>query len=139
METRNFEDKLIHMTKPGVTNLKHQDMLADAVLKAKEKSIVSWWWICIPLFIISMLIMKSMFMPGTSLISNIQDYSEKEKYSAAFFFIIVPAVLIIVNLLSIRKVFKFYGSPKESSFLEIVWLNVAIIIFSVLVIVIFLI
>ena len=139
METQNFEDKLIQMTKPEVTNLIHQEMLSDAVLKAKEKSIVSWWWICIPLFIISMLIMKSMFMRGTSLISNIQEYSEKEKYSSLFFFIIVPAALILMNLLSIRNVYKFYGKPKETSFLEVVWFNILIIVFSVLVLVIYII
>jgi hypothetical protein len=139
METQNFEDKLIQMTKPEVTNLKHQEILSDAVLKAKEKLIVSWWWICVPLFIICMLIMKSMFMPGTSLISNIQDYAEKEKYQSLFLFIIVPVALIIANILSIRKVFKFYGSPMEKSFIEIVLFNIVIIVFSVFVLAIYLI
>ena len=139
METQNFEDKLIQMTKPEVINLRHQEILSDAVLKAKEKSIVSWWWICVPLFIICMLIMKSMFMPGTSLISNIHEYAEKEKYQSLFLFIIMPVALIIVNMLSIRKVFKFYGSPKETSFFEIVWFNIAIIVSSVILLVIYLI
>jgi hypothetical protein len=139
METQNFEDKLIQMTKPEVTDLKHQEMLSEAVLKAKEKSIVSWWWICIPLFIICMLIMKSMFMHGTTLISNLQEYAEKEKYQSFFLFIIMPVGLIIFNLLSIRKVYIFYGSPRETSFLELVWFNVVIIVFSILVLVIYLI
>lgn len=139
METQYFEDKLIQMTKPEITNLKHQEILSDAILKAKEKSIVSWWWICVPLFIICMLVMKSMFMHGTSLISNIHEYAEKEKYQSLFLFIIVPATLIIANMLSMRKVFKFYGSPRDTRFLEIVWFNIVIIVFSVLVLLIYLI
>lgn len=126
------------MTKPEVTDLKHQEMLSDAIIKAKEKSVMSWWWISIPLFIICMLIMKSMFMHGTSLISNLKEYSEKEKLASFFLFIVVPSILIILNLISIRKVFKFYGSPKETGFLNIVWFNVAIIFFSIFAIIIYL-
>ena len=56
---QNFENKLIQMTKPEVSQLKHQDMLANEITKAKDKSVVSWWWLCIPLYIIATLIMKT--------------------------------------------------------------------------------
>ncbi len=59
MEMKNFEDKLFHMTKPEVSQLKHQDMLANAITKAKDKSVLSWWWLSIPLYLITTLLMKS--------------------------------------------------------------------------------
>ena len=59
----NFEDKLTGMTKPEVTQLKHQDMLANSISKAKDKSVLSWWWLSIPLYIISMLITEDYCQP----------------------------------------------------------------------------
>jgi hypothetical protein len=139
METQKFEEKLLKMTKPEVKDLHHQELLAEAILKAKEKSIVSWWWLSIPLFIIGMLLMKSHFKPGSSLINNIKEYSATDKYSAIFFFVIIPTIFIFVNLLSIRNVFIFLGKPKEYSFLESVWFNLVIILFSIIVLTLYLI
>lgn len=34
-----FEETLINMTKPQVSQLKHEDMLAKAVTRAKDKSV----------------------------------------------------------------------------------------------------
>jgi len=36
MEKENFEEKLKLMTKPEVNQLKHQEMLANAISNAKE-------------------------------------------------------------------------------------------------------
>jgi len=33
------------MTKPEIQGLKHESMLADAITNAKDKSVVSWWWL----------------------------------------------------------------------------------------------
>ena len=38
MKMKNFENILIQMTKPEVSQLKHQDILANAIIKAKDKS-----------------------------------------------------------------------------------------------------
>ena len=137
MEMKNFENKLIQMTKPEVSQLKHQDMLENAITKAKDKSVVSWWWLCIPLYIIATLLMKTFFMPGTTLISNIYELTGKERYSSVLFFLILPIVFILINFISIRKVYLLSGSPKTINIIRAIWFNALIIIFSIIVLLIY--
>ena len=137
MEMKNFEKKLIQMTKPEVSQLKHQEMLANAITKAKDKSVVSWWWLCIPLYIIATLLMKTFFMPGATLISNIYELTGREKYSSVLFFLILPIVFIIINFTSIRKIYLLSGSPKTISFIRAIWFNALIIILSILILIIY--
>ena len=137
MEEQNFEKNLSEMTKPKITHLKHEDMLANAIINAKDKSVVSLWWLSIPVFITLMLIMKVLYMPGSSLISNMHDLSIRQKFISLIFFLVVPILLIIFNLFSIRKVYFLSGSPKSINFLEIVLSNVLIIVLSVLILIIY--
>lgn len=134
---QNFENKLIQMSKPEVSQLKHQDLLANAITKAKDKSVVSWWWLCIPLYIIAALLMKTYFIPGTTLISNIYELTGKERYSSVLLFLILPIVFIIINFISIRRIYLLSGSPKTISFIRAIWYNALIIIFSILVLIIY--
>jgi len=137
MEKQKFEEKLLRMTKPEVSDLKHQDMLANAITKAKDKSVLSWWWLSIPLYIVAMLLMKSAFIPNTTLISNIHELAIKERYISILFFLVVPIVFIIVNLLSIRKIYYLSGSPKTLNFLQTNWYNVLMLILSFLILLIY--
>lgn len=132
-----FEKKLKEMTKPSIPDLKHEDMLANAIVNAKDKSIVSLWWLSVPVFIILMLLMKSFYMPGSSLISNLRELTATQKNLSVFFFLISPLLLIIFNVSSIRRVHFLSGSPKSLNFLEAVWFNILIILVSVLIIVIY--
>ena len=133
----NFEEKLIQMTKPQVSQLKHQDMLANAISKAKDKAVLSWWWLCIPIYLIAALLMKTLFMPHTTLILNIHELTNKEKYSSLLFFIILPTFFILLNLISIRKIYFLSGSPKTISFLRSVWFNVIVIVASIIILIIY--
>jgi hypothetical protein len=137
MEKQNFEKRLKDMTKPDIKELKHENMLADAIINAKDKSVVSWWWLSVPLFIILMMLMKSIYMPGTTLITNIHELAGREKYMSLVFFLISPVVFIIVNVFSIRKIYFLSGSPKSMNFLEIIWFNILIIALSVLILLIY--
>jgi hypothetical protein len=139
MEKENFEEKLKLMTKPEVNQLKHQEMLANAISNAKDKSVVNWWWLSIPLYIIAAMVMKTVFMPGSTLISNIHGYAGKEKYSSLLFFLILPIISIIINLESIRKIHFLSGSPKEMKFLEAVWFNSLMIVISIFILIVYLI
>jgi hypothetical protein len=125
------------MSKPEIHELKHDKMLSHAIINAKDRSVVSWWWLCLPVFIILMLVMKSTFMPGTTLISNMHDLENSQKYMALIFFLIAPFLLIIVNVFSIRKIYFLSGNPKVVYFLESVWFNVLIIALSLLIIVVY--
>jgi hypothetical protein len=138
MEKENFEKKLKDMIKPEIKGLKHEAMLADAIINAKDKSVVSWWWLSVPVFIILMLMMKSTFMPGTTLISNMHELESSQKYMSIIFFLISPLILIILNAFSIRKIYFLSGSPKSINFLGTIWVNILIIALSVLIIIIYL-
>jgi hypothetical protein len=137
MEMQNFDEKLIHMTKPEVSQLKHQDMLEKAIIKARDKSVLSWWWLCIPLYIIAALLMKSFFMPHTTLLSNIHELTGRDRQLPVLAFLVLPIVFIIINFISIRKIYFLSGNPKTITFLQAVWLNVLIIIFSILIFIIY--
>lgn len=137
METQNFEKKLNEMSKPEITGLKHEDMLAKAIINAKDKSVVSFWWLSVPAFITLMLLMKSVYMPGTNLISGIDELAAREKYISLIFFVISPIVLIIFNTASIRKIYFLSGNPRSLNFLQDAWLNVLMIVFSVFVLIIY--
>jgi hypothetical protein len=137
MEKENFEKKLENMTKPEIQGLKHEILLADAIINAKDKSVVSWWWLSVPAFVILMLMMKSIFMPGTTLISNIHEIESTQKYMSIIFFLISPLILIMINALTIKKIYFLSGSPKSIRFLGTIWYNVIIIILSLLILIIY--
>lgn len=103
MELQNFENKLLQITKPKINQLKHQDMLENAITNAKDKSVVSWWWLCIPLYIIATLLMKTFFMSGTTLISNIHEIKSKEWYFSTLLFLIIPVIFLTINILVYEK------------------------------------
>ena len=132
-----FEKKIIEMSKPEISKLKHQDILTDAIIKAKDKSVLSWWWLSIPLYIIAALLMKTFFMPHTTLISNIHELTGSEKYSSLLFFLILPVVFITINFLSIRKIYFLSGNPKTIKFLKAVWFNIFLIVASILILIIY--
>lgn len=137
MEKDEFEKKLFQMTKPEVDQLKHQDMLADAIANSKDKTVLSLWWLIIPLYTIMMFLMKSLFMPGATLSSSIHDLITKQRFVAYLFFLISPLIFILINIISIRKVYILSGSPKSLNLLKTVWLNVLIIIFSIFVLIVY--
>jgi hypothetical protein len=137
MEMETFENKLKQMTKPEVGQLKHQELLNKAIINARDKSALSWWWLVIPLFIILMFLMKSFYMPGTTLISGINDFAARNKMLASLFFIIVPVVLILINTISIRKIYYLEGRPDLTGLFRALWVNLAIIGLCILVLIIY--
>lgn len=138
MEQKNFEEKLLRMSKPEVSQLKHRDMLAKAIIKAKEKSVLSLWWLSIPLYMLAMLLMKSFFMPSTTLFSNLHELAHQMKYTSVLFFVFVPIIFAIINFISIRKIYFFSGSPKTITFLKTIWLNALIILVSLIILFVYL-
>jgi len=137
METKNFEQKLTEMEKPGITRLKHEDTLSDAIINAKDKSVVSWWWLSVPLFVILMLVMKSVYMPGTTIISNMNDLKMNQRLISIVFFLISPVLLIIANAFTIRRIWFLSGNPRSARFLETIWFNILIIALSLFILLIY--
>jgi len=137
MEMQKFEEKLIQMTKPDVLHLKHEDMLANAITKAKDKSVVSLWWLIIPLYIVAALTMKTIFMPRTTLLSNLHELTSNESYTSVVFFFVLPILFIIINVKSMRNIYFLSGNPKMITFLKETWYHVLILILSVLILIIY--
>lgn len=137
MEIKEFEAQLIKMRKPEVSQLKHQDMLANAITSAKDKSVLSVWWLSIPLYMLATLLMQSYFMPSTTLFSNLHVLAQKMKYSSILFFVAIPVVFIVINFISIRKIYFLSGSPKISVLLKAAWFNVLIILTSFIILIIY--
>lgn len=134
----NFEDTLTQMTKPEVPELKHKNILANAIIRTKSKSAVSWWWISVPLYVICAFVMKSLYMPHATLASNLKALASKDKYAAFLFFLTVPLVLIVVNVFSIKEIYFLSGSPRTIRFFKTISGNVSLIVLSVIIIIIFL-
>ena len=134
---QTFEEKLAQMTKPEVTQLKHQEMLARTIIKAKDKSVISWWWLSIPLYLITTLLMKTIFMTQTPLRLNMHEFESRETDSSVLFFILLPIVIIIINFISIRNIYFLLGRPKSITFLQTAWFNVLMILFSILILIIY--
>lgn len=137
MEMKNFEEILINMSKPEISQLKHQDMLAKAIINAKGKSVVSFWWLCIPLYLMAAFAMKSIYFPQTPLISTFRELTDQKGYMAVLLFVVLPVILIIINLLTIRQLFFLYGNTKVTRFIKTVLAQILIIILSLLILIIY--
>jgi|ERR1022692_3354438 hypothetical protein len=137
MEIKNLDEQLIKMRKPTISQLKHQDMLAKAITSAKDKSVLSVWWLSIPLYILATLLMKSYFMPSTTLFSNLHELAKKMKYSSILFLFVIPVVFILINFISIRKVYFYSGNPKTTVFIKAIWFNILIMFASLIILIIY--
>lgn len=137
MEIENFEEQLSKMGKPEISQLKHQDMLANAITSAKDKSALSVWWLSIPLYMLATFLMKSYFTPSTTLFSNLHEFAQKMKYSSILFFVAVPFVFFVINFISIRKIYFLSGNPKSISFIKAIWFNLVIILASFIILIIY--
>jgi hypothetical protein len=135
----NFEKELTQMTKPQVSELRHQEMLANEIIKAKDKSVLNWWWLSISIFMIGALLMKTLFMPQTTLRSNLHELAKTGSFSLMIFFIILPLIVVLINIIAIRRIYFLSGSPKSLNFLKVVWINVLFIIASIIIILIYII
>jgi len=138
MNSKNFEEKLIHMTKPDISQLKHQDMLAKAIIHAKDKSVVSFWWLGIPIYLLAAFAMKSIYIPHMSFTSSFHELTDKQGYMAVIIFILLPIILIIINLISIRQLYYLYGNTKVKVFIKTVLAQILIIILSMVIFIIYL-
>jgi hypothetical protein len=119
-------------------HLQHQDMLEKAVTNAKDKSVLSLWWLSIPVYIILTFILKTTFVPGTTLVSNLHELAGREKYFCLLFFIVLPIFFIVINFISIRKIYILSGGAGEISILQSAWHNGLIIIASIIILIIYL-
>lgn len=128
----NFEEILNRMNKPDITRLKHSDLLVKAIASSKDKSVVSFWWLLIPLYAIAAMMMKSLYIPQSPFRYNLHQFEEKEGHLSLLLFLLLPLLLIVINLLTIKKIYYLSGSPKTTEFLIFIWNNILVILISIL-------
>jgi|SRR5208283_5475358 len=132
MEIQNFEKNLAEMTKPEMVRLKHQDMLVQAITNAKDKSAVSWWWLSVPLYIVCMLLMKNIYVPNSDWMIHLRLFLRNQKLTGFLFFIIFPVIILLMNLISLRKIYYLSGNPKIINLFRLCRLNILLIILSLI-------
>lgn len=130
MEMEHFEDLLSQMSKPEIGELKHADALAKAIVKVKDKSAVSLWWLSIPFYLVAAFVMKSIYSPGLSVTSAFHELFNMKGYMADLFFFILPMLLIIINVINIKQLHFLYGARKKLSFVKIIFTEAFIILLS---------
>ena len=125
-----FEEKLLKMTKPEVDKLKHESMLAQEIIKAKEKSVLSLWWISLPLYVVAMFLMKALFDPEGNFFLYLYEFVLSSSYKVVILFYVLPLVMIWINAVSVWRVYFLAGGPPVMPFLRFVWFNILMILLS---------
>ena len=126
----NFEEQLIKMSKPEFTQIRHQHLLVIEIEKAKNKLVVHWWWILIPLYLLATLLMKSYYMPSTTFISNLHEIKSHDKMFANIIFLLIPIIFILLNILNIWKLYRLAFPLDFYSVAKLIWINITIIFIS---------
>ncbi|MVN20934.1 hypothetical protein [Mucilaginibacter arboris] len=135
----DFEKTLMQISKPQITELKHQELLAETISKIKHRNVLNLWWLSIPVYIACMLFMKSYFMPHSTLNFNIEEFKTENKYLSPLLFIAIPILLSIINILSIRKIYLVFGKLRTFQFAKTVIVNIVTLIISLIILTIYLI
>jgi hypothetical protein len=97
----DFEKMLTELSKPEVRELKHQDLLADQIVRAKNRNALSFWWLLIPLYAIATLTMKTWYMK-TSLKQEINLFKVHNPVLSLLLFLILPALIIVFTFFSAK-------------------------------------
>ena len=133
----DFEKKLIEMSKPEVTRLKHQEILSKELFMTRHRNAVSWWWLGIPLYIVAALIMKSVYFPTEGLQAGIRQLKNHNKSLTYLAFVVVPLLLILINAVNIFKLSRIIKT-RDLYFLKAIRVSLIILALSIIVLIIFL-
>jgi hypothetical protein len=85
------------LSKPEINDLKHQNLLSEEIIHAKNRHAMSLWWLLIPLYVIATLTMKTLYMK-TSIKQEIILFKANNQVLSALLFLISPVLIIIFNL-----------------------------------------
>lgn len=125
-----FEQKLDKMSLPSVDELKHEELIAANIINRKHKSSISFWWLSIPAYTIAAFFMKSFYYKGTSVFDMIKELINKEGYIGPVLFGVLPIVLLIINIISIRQANYLFGVLKRKAFIQSIFREILLIVLS---------
>lgn len=125
------------MNKPETGPLKHQQMLESAITRIKDHSTLSAWWLCLPLYVLAMLFMKTLYVPESTLISNLADLQARQPLLSVLMFVLVPIGSIILNIVSIKRLLAFSGARNVNEMPLFALLPMLMVIVSILILIVY--
>lgn len=132
-----MEQMLNQMSIPSVEELKHEDILAKHIILRNHKSTISLWWLSVPVYTFAAFLMKSFYYKNTSVISMVRELLDRKSYVGPIVFGILPFLLLIINILSIRQSYYLYGSFKRGAFIQTILSELVFIILSALILLVY--
>jgi hypothetical protein len=138
MEKQKFEEELTRMSKPEIPELKHAGLLSEAIAGAKDRFVLSVWWLSIPLYVLAMLAMKAAFVPHAMVLRLLHELIAGQHWLFFFLFVVFPLVFIVVNVASLLRMHFLSGSPGMGHFVRIGWRNILMVMLAVVLVFIYL-
>ncbi len=129
---KSFEETLVAMPKPEVRELKHQEAFLHAITKIRDWNVVSLWWVLIPLYVLAMLVMHSLYMPISGFRSGLRELTGKGGIVVPVISIGVPALLLVVNALKIRTLYSLCGGRPSRTFVRAMIVPLLVIVLCLL-------
>ena len=133
----NWEDNFEKMSKPEMPELLHGQALKNAIERAEEKSVISFWWLLVAVYVIGAFLLKTLYKPGSFFLSSIRAFKGSQVFPAILFFLISPAVVLLFSVRSIKERYFLAGNPRLGSFVRSILVQVFLIFFSLITIVIY--
>lgn len=136
---KNFENILSEISKPEIGELKHQDMLADRMIRVKRKTAYTWWWILLPFYIIATLMLKSLYFGNYPPEHFLKQFLVRNNTISFLLFAGLPAITAVIHFLELRKINFYSGSIwKNRESIMILILPLSMILLSLVVIILYL-
>jgi hypothetical protein len=126
MENNKLEERLEQMSKPRLPELKHSELLFTQIISNRERTVVSGWFLSIPLFIVAVLIMKARYFQGEGYLVYLQQFIIQQKLLSVLFFVAIPILILVFMVTGIRKVRYLAGKPRFADFLRLIWIQLLI-------------
>jgi hypothetical protein len=140
MEEKDFLSKMENLKKPEVSAESSQRQIKIALLNARRSAAWGVWFLVVPAFFFSSVVIKYILHADWSIAGNFLDWMAAVDKSMSIpivsilLFVVLPAFGAIINLLSILHF--FYDKPARELILtvKIKWVNVILAIVSLAVI-----
>jgi len=140
MEEKDFLSKMENLKKPDVNTESSQRQIKIALLNARRSAAWGIWFLVVPAFFFCAVVIKYLLHADWSIVGNFLDWMAAVDKSMRFpivsilFFVILPAVGAVINLLSILHF--TYDKPARELIVTIrmKWVNIILAVISVAVI-----
>ena len=136
MDEKEFINKMDSLKKPGFEYNPPNNMLKFAIVNSKKSAAIGVWFLVVPLYFLLMVLMKYYFNINLHVIDIFEDFissldrSPATKLITPLFFVGLPIIGILINLLSIMF-FEYDKKQKQINIsVKLKWINILILFAS---------